>query len=44
MSKSIVVEEEILAGKIESEGILSGSIVLEGALIGALSTQNYSII
>lgn len=37
MSKAIVVEEGVLAGKIGSEGTLSGSIVSEGTLRGSLS-------
>lgn len=37
MSKAIVVEEGVLAGKIGSEGTLFGSIVSEGALNGSLS-------
>ena len=37
MSKAIVVEEGVLAGKIGSEEMLSGSIVSEGALNGSLS-------
>lgn len=37
MSKAIVVEEGVLAGKIGSEGTLFGSIVSEGALSGSLS-------
>ena len=37
MSKSIVVEEGVLAGKIGSEGTLFGSIVSEGALSGSVS-------
>ena len=36
MSKAIVVEEGVLAGKIGSEGTLFGSIVSEGALNGSL--------
>ena len=37
MSKAIVVEEGVLAGKIGSEGTLFGSIVSERALSGSLS-------
>lgn len=37
MSKAIVVEEGVLAGKIGSEGTIFGSIVSEGALNGPLS-------
>ena len=37
MSKAIVVEEGVLAGKIGSEGTLFGSIVSEGAFNGSLS-------
>lgn len=37
MSKTIVVEDGVLAGEIRTEGILSGSIASEGVLKGSLS-------
>lgn len=39
MSKAIVVEEGVLAGKIGSEGTLFGSIVSEGALSGKIRSE-----
>lgn len=39
MSKVIVVEEGVLAGKIGSEGTLFGSIVSEGALSGKIRSE-----
>ena len=46
MSKAIVVEEGVLAGKIGSDGTLSGSIVSEEILRGSLSMpvgyENYT--